>query len=156
MSPVELTYRKTAAASGASGMGLLIALYDTIAGSLRRAAEAERSNELEKRCQEVNHALMVVGYLEDRLTQGEGGTLSQQLAWFYASLRRKLVAAQAKRSAELLEEQMARVLEIRAQWQALEFRCEPSGPEILAPAPTSTYPGVSPAQMEQAQLSWSA
>jgi flagellin-specific chaperone FliS len=139
-------------------MSLMIALYDTIAGSLRRAAEAERSNNIEKRCQEVNHALMVIGFLEDRLAQGDHSILTQQLTWFYASLRLKLVAAQAKRSAELLEEQMTRVLEIRAQWQALDFpsESEPDGPEILAPVQAQRYAPPSVMQMEQMQSSWSA
>ena len=37
MNPTELAYRKTAV-EGASGFGLMIALYDTLAGNLRRAA----------------------------------------------------------------------------------------------------------------------
>jgi flagellar secretion chaperone FliS len=155
MNPVELTYRKTAAATGASGLGLLIGLYDTLAGSLHRAAEAERRNDLERRCREINHALMVLGFLEDRITRGEGGTLAQQLTAIYASIRRKVIQAQAERSAELLEQQMTLILRIREQWQALEFRCEPAGPEILAPVQTSPYASVLPTQLE-AQLSWSA
>jgi flagellin-specific chaperone FliS len=46
MSPTEMAYRKTAV-GGASGFGLLIALYDTLAGDLRRAADAERANDIE-------------------------------------------------------------------------------------------------------------
>ncbi|HZP04934.1 MAG TPA: flagellar protein FliS [Terracidiphilus sp.] len=156
MSPIELTYRKTAASTGASGLGLLIGLYDTLAGSLRRAAQAERENAIEKRCREVNHALMVIGYLEDALSQGDGGELAQQLASIYASLRCKVIEAQAKRSAELLEQQMNFVLKIREQWQALEFRCESGGPEILKPIQTSAYPGMPATQMDEMQLSWSA
>jgi flagellar secretion chaperone FliS len=156
MSPMELAYRKTVTA-GTSGLGLLIALYDTLAGDLRRAAEAERSNDIEKRCREVNHALRVIGFLEDQVRRGSGGELADQLTWIYRSLRRKLVEAQAKRSAELIERQMAKVLEIRAQWQSIEFSCEPSGPEeILPPVKTQTYPVPVAAPMQQRQLSWSA
>jgi flagellar biosynthetic protein FliS len=156
MNPVELIYRKTAAAASASGLGLLIALYDTLAGSLRRAAEAERNNDIEKRCREVNHAVMVIGFLEDWLSHGSAGELTQLLTSFYGSLRRKLIEAQAQRSAEILEEQMGRVLKIRAQFQALEFRCGAGGPEILAPAQSQKYAAPLPMQMEQVQLSWSA
>ncbi len=156
MSPIELTYRKTAAATGAGGLGLLIGLYDTLAGSLHRAAEAERNNDIEMRCREVNHALMVLGFLEDCISKGSGGTLAQQLASVYGSIRRKVIQAQAKRAAELLDQQMAMVLRIRQQWQALEFRCGPAGPEILAPVQTPTYGGSLPSQMEQMPLSWSA
>lgn len=156
MSPAELTYRKTAASTSASGLGLLIGLYDTLASSLRRAAQAERNNDIEKRCSEVNHALMVVGYLEDALFQGSGGELAQQLVSTYVSLRCGMIEAQAKRSAELLEQQMNIVLKIREQWQAFEFHCEPAGPEILKPIQTSSYPGLQTVQMDQMQLSWSA
>jgi len=156
MSPVELTYRKTAAASGATGLELLIALYDTLAGSLRRAAEAERRNRLEQRCREVNHALMVVGLLEDWLSRGSGGTLAQQLASFYRTLRRKLIEAQSRRSPQILEQQMERVLEIRSQLQAFDFQRAPSGPEILAPAPSQSYGALPPLQSEMEHLSWSA
>ncbi len=155
MSPMELAYRKLAA--GTSGFGLLIALYDTLAGDLRRAAEAQRCNNIEKRCREMNHALLVIGFLEDRLARGSGGALADQLTAFYRSLRRKLIEAQAKRSVELIEQQMALVLEIRGQWQAKEFKCELSSePEILAPAQTQRYPAPPPDQTAHAQLSWTA
>ena len=58
MSPTEMAYRKTAI-GGASGFGLLIALYDTLAGDLRRAAEAERSSNLESRTREVDRKSVV-------------------------------------------------------------------------------------------------
>jgi flagellar biosynthetic protein FliS len=119
MQSTELSYRK-AAAESATGIGLLIALYDTLAGNLRRAADAERCNDLEKRCLEVNHALMVVGYLEDCIQRASEGDLATQLVSLYSSLRRKLIEAQAKRSPEILEQQMERVLTIRECWQAME------------------------------------
>ena len=86
MSPTELAYRKTAL-GGASGFGLLIALYDTLAGDLRRAAEAERSNDLEERGRQVNHALLILAHLEEWIDRGPGGELAEQLRGFYRSLR---------------------------------------------------------------------
>ncbi len=121
MNVVEASYRKMAT-EGLSGLGLLIALYDTLAGDLRRAAEADRRNQIEKRCQEINHALLVLGHLEEWVERGSGGELSQQLTRFYGSLRRKMILAQAKRSAELLEEQMNEVLRLRAIWQKIQTR----------------------------------
>src|ERR1700722_14184419 len=103
MSPTEIAYRKTAL-RGASGFGLLVALYDTLAGDLRRAAEAGRRNDIEARCQQVNHALLVIAHLEDWIDQGPGGKLAQQLMAYNASLRGKMMGAQAKRSAEILEQ----------------------------------------------------
>lgn len=110
---------------------MLIALYDTLAGDLRRAADAERSNDMEKRCAEVNHAFLVIAYLEDAVGQASGGELAHKLVCLYASLRHKLIEAQAKRSPEILEQQMNLVLGIRERWQAME---------LTVPETQSTYP----------------
>ena len=133
MNRTDLAYRKTAV-EGASGFGLLIALYDTLAGNLRRAAAAQRANDIETRCQEAKHALTVVGYLESCLHRSEGGQLTHQLRAFYASLRRKLFDAQVKQSAETFEEEMAKVLKIRESWQQIDQRSAASEPEVMRAA----------------------
>ena len=126
----DLAYRKTAI-QGSSGFGLLIAIFDALADDLRRAAQAERNNDIEKRCREANHAVQVIGFLEDRLLHGDGGPLADQLRAFYSALRRKLFQAQLNRSPEQLEELMTGVLKIREAWQKADQRQVPSGPEIL-------------------------
>jgi len=150
-----MAYRKTGM-EGTSGLGLLIALYDTLAGDLRRAAAAERSNDIAKRCREVNHAVVVIGYLEHWLAQGAGGDLADQLNHLYASLRRKLIEAQAKRSPEILEEQMALVLEVREAWQTIEHKNIHATPEILPPVGSHRSSVASPMQAERRRFSWSA
>ena len=155
MSPTEMAYRKTAI-GGASGFGLLIALYDTLAGDLRRAAEAERSNNLENRAKEVNHALLVVGYLEDWVERGSGGELADHLITFYRTLRARMIEAQVQRCPEMLEWQMAEVLKIRGIWQ----RFEQSGSSAASQAPVWAqapgYPEASPAGYERSASNWSA
>jgi flagellar protein FliS len=155
MSPSELAYRKTAL-GGASGFGLLIALYDTLAGDLRRAANAERAGDIEKRCKEVNHALLVMAHLEDAINRGSGGELAQHLRAFYSSLRRKMIEAQARRSPEILEGEMARVLEIRAAWQKVEMRSATSTPHVPGWVQAPCYPGSSLPVGERNLSSWSA
>jgi flagellar protein FliS len=150
-----MAYRKTAI-GGASGFGLLIALYDTLAGDLRRAAEAERGNNLENRTREVNHALLVVGYLEDWVNRGSGGELADYLVKFYRSFRRKMIQAQVKRSPEMLEEQMAEVLKIREAWQRIEQRGSSAAPQAPVWAQAPGYPGASPAGYERSASNWSA
>jgi flagellar secretion chaperone FliS len=154
MNPMELAYRKTAV-EGTSGFGLLIALYDTLAGNLRRAAIAQRCNDIQKRCQEVNHALRVIGYLEDWIDREGGGELALKLVVFYATLRTKLIQAQAKGSADILEREMDVLLAIRGTWQDLEARAAfalelPPSSEMLK------YPGLVPSQEERTMSSWSA
>jgi flagellar biosynthetic protein FliS len=129
MNGADLAYRKTAV-EGASGFGLLIALYDTLAGNLRRAAAAQRANDIETRCREAKHALLVLAYLEHGLHRGSGGALTQVLSRFYSALRRKLIEAQVNQSAETFEQEMAEVLRIREHWQKIELRNVASEPEV--------------------------
>ncbi len=154
MNSTELAYRKTAV-EGASGFGLLIALYDTLAGDLLRGADAERRNDIEKRCHEINHATLVIGYLEDWVERSGGGELAQQLVAFYSSLRRKMIEAQAKRSADILEEQVALVLKIRETWSAME-RQESSPMEVPRGPQAPGYPGAEQAVHQGNACSWSA
>jgi flagellar biosynthetic protein FliS len=150
-----MAYRKTAI-GGASGFGLLIALYDTLAGDLRRAAAAEHSNDIEKRTTELNHALLVVAYLEEYVERGSGGKLADYLVAFYRTLRRKMIEAQVKRSAEILEEQMGQVLKVREIWQRFELGGSSSRQETQAWAPPSSYPNAPPVWYEQSASGWSA
>jgi len=154
MTGSEFFYRKTAAASSGGGLGLLIALYDTLAGDLRRMIEAERGNDLVRRCREANHALLVIGYLEECVTRGNSGDLADQLTAFYASLRRKLIVAQARRSPAIIEEQMAEILKIREAWQAMEMKTQPAAPEILRPTSAEKFAGDE--AEPPGRLSWSA
>jgi len=155
MTPIELAYRKTAV-EGASGIGLLIALYDTLAGDLRRAADAERSNDLEERTKEVNHALLVVAYLEEYAERGSGGKLADHLVAFYKSLRRKMIEAQVKRSAELLQEQMVQVLTVREVWQRFEPDGSSFSPEAKEWDRSAVYPNAPPVRHEHSASGWSA
>jgi flagellar biosynthetic protein FliS len=150
MLPAELAYRKTAAES-ASGLTLLLSLYDTLAGDIRRAAAAERCKDIAARCCEVNHAFMVIAFLEDRMSRGNGGDLAQQLVGFYSGLRRQLIRAQSKRSPEMLEVLMNSVLEIRKAWQQVESRPTPGAEAMPASAPTRSI-----AETERASSSWLA
>jgi len=155
MNPTELAYRRTAV-EGASGFGLLIALYDTLAGNLRRAAEAQRKRDIQKRCDEVNHALLVIGYLEDWIDREGGGELAQKLIVFYSLMRKKMIEAQAKESPDLLEEQMNLVLQISGTWQDLENRATRALQEPPKPG-VQSYPGASPSDEEGHHISsWSA
>ncbi len=155
MSPTEMAYRKSAV-GGASGFGLLVALYDTLAGDLRRGAEAERRNDLETRTKELSHALLVIAHLENWVIRGSGGELADQLVVFYRTLRSKMLEAQAKRSAGILEEQMNLVLKLREAWQGLELRGASAAPDFRGWVKPAAYPGAAPAQPRQSASHWSA
>jgi flagellar protein FliS len=119
MTPTSLAYRQSAVQAGAE-LDLLIAMYDTLALNLRRAAEAERNNDLEARGRELNHAFLLISHLEEWLNRGSGGELADMLRAFYAGVKRKALEAQVKRSAAMLDELMRQVLEMRGTWQDRE------------------------------------
>jgi flagellar protein FliS len=150
----ELSYRRTAA-EGATGVGLTIALYDTLAGDLRRAAIAERAGDIHRRTREMNHALTVLGFLESWVDPVNGQELAKGLTIFYSYLRVKMMEGQVKRSPEIIEEQVGLVLQVRGAWQQLELEAQPkeqasdSLPAVL-PFPVSVLSD------ERVRASWSA
>ncbi len=115
----ETTYRDCSV-GGASHIGLMIVLFDRLVGDLRSAAEAVRRNDIESRCRELNHALLIVGQLESWVDRENGGETARQLATFYSYLRTRLLEASARQSAELFEAQMQTIAHIRSRWQLLE------------------------------------
>lgn len=116
---LEATYRDCSL-GGASPIGLMIALFDRLIADLRRAAEAVRRNDIEGRCRELNHALLIMGQLESWIDRKNGGEPARQLTTFYSYLRARLLEASAKQSAELFEAQMQTIVHIRSKWQLQE------------------------------------
>lgn len=115
----ERTYRDCSVA-GATPIGLLIALFDRLAGDLRRAASAIREGNIEARCSEINHALVIVGQLESWVDLQNGGASANQLSVFYAQLRSAMLEASMQQSAVLLERSVDSILNIRSRWQELD------------------------------------
>jgi flagellar secretion chaperone FliS len=135
LSQTELSYRKSAI-EGASTIGLMIALFDTLVGDLRRAASALRNNDIETRCRELNHATLVLGQLNEWIDPENGGESARTLSRFYAYLRAKMMEAAATQSATLLETQIDMILHVRSAWQKLD----------TGPMETPAVPAENPAQ----------
>ena len=119
LSETELSYRRSAI-EGASMIGLMIALFDTLVGDLRRAASALRKNDIETRCRELNHATLVLGQLNEWIDPENGGESARTLSTFYAYLRAKMMEAAGTKSAKLLETQIDMILHVRSAWQQLD------------------------------------
>jgi flagellar secretion chaperone FliS len=135
LSETELSYRRSAI-EGASTIGLMIALFDTMVGDLRRAAFALRKDDIESRCRELNHATVVLGQLNEWVDLENGGESAQTLSRFYAYLRAKMMEAAVTKSAKLLETQIDMILHVRSAWLKLD----------VGPMETSAKPAESPAQ----------
>jgi flagellar protein FliS len=154
----ELSYRRSAIA-GASPIGLMIALLDTLAGDLRRAGNALRENDIETRCRELNHAALVLGQLESWLDLKNGGDSAETLSRFYAYLRAKMMEASVSKSAAVLDKQIEMILHVRSAWQQLDTSPLPTA-EKQAGAPAeiahSLYSPVAGDMSERVSFSQSA
>ena len=154
----ELSYRKSAI-EGASTIGLMIVLFDTLAGDLRRAAVALHNNDIQTRCNELNHATLVLGQLESWVDLKNGGESAQTLSRFYAYLRAKMMEAAGSKSAALLETQIEMILHVRSAWQqldapisqVLETRVQASNEKTIA-----RYPAALDAEPSEVRFSRSA
>jgi flagellar protein FliS len=150
----DLSYRK-AAIEGASPIGLVIALYDTLAGNLRRAASAVRNNDIEARCKELNHAALVLGQLESWIDFENGGDLAKSLFTFYAYLRARMLEGSIKQSSAMFEEQMDLVLQVRSSWQIRDASAPPESESPRQISKTGLSPDLSPV-VERMAFSMSA
>jgi flagellar biosynthetic protein FliS len=130
-SEMELNYRRSAI-EGASPIGLVIALYDTLWGDLRRAAEAMNNNDIETRCSELNHGFLVLGQLESWVAPENGGDLAASLTQFYRYLRAKMMEASIKQSPKTLEELMELILHVRSAWQQRDTAIVPVVAEYMS------------------------
>jgi flagellar protein FliS len=142
LSETELSYRRSAI-EGASRIGLMIALFDTLAGDLRRAASALRKNDIETRCRELNHAALVLGQLESWIDLKNGGESGQTLSRYYAYLRAKMMEAAVHKSPKVLEAQIDMILHVRSAWQQLDNAPQAVGKPAETPAQPMSTPGIS-------------
>lgn len=114
-----LSYRE-AAAAGANPVRLVILLYEQAMEDLRRAVSAQKKGDIEGRSREINHAIQVVGHLQATLDKEQGGKVAEILDRFYEQVRCGLVEAQCKQSVNLMEQQIAHLLEVHDAWCNVE------------------------------------
>ena len=112
----ELAYRQSSV-SGASTIGMVIALYDRLSRDFRNAAAALRANDIEKRCSALNHATVILAHLDNWIDRENGGDLASNLTSFYSYLRSKMLEASIQQSASLLEAQIQLISQVRSAWQ---------------------------------------
>lgn len=151
MSPkaAENTYLQSSVQS-ASPVRLTIMLYDRLVTDIRNASAAVQEDNIEKCCEHLNHAALVLGHLEGNLDHENGGDTAKSLAAFYSVLRAKLLEAQVKKSPEIFEEQIGLIVQVRQTWQKVEDDSRPA-------ATPAANPGMFQAADDEAQSSgWSA
>jgi flagellar protein FliS len=126
-------YRETDV-RGATAVRLVVLLYEQMIQDLRQAAQAIEQNDIELRTNHINHAILVIAYLQSGLDFATGGKVAQDLNDFYDLLRQNLVQVQFLPLQAGICQQITDLLEVREAWTEVE-RAEQS---LVAGAVTTT------------------
>lgn len=112
---MEASYQQQAL-TGATGMELILALYDGTIRFLYRAAHSIEENDVSGRRIAVGRALDILMYLQARLRPDVGGSVAQSLSDFYAAMFTMTLEASHYESTEQLHEVIACIRNVRDAW----------------------------------------
>jgi flagellar secretion chaperone FliS len=115
-------------AFGATAVGQVIALYDSILNDFRRAIAAVGSGEIERRVRASNHALVVIGELQSVLDFDRGGEAARHLNSLYNVARALITEASITNSHEKFLELISMFARVRAAWSHVERSVTASEP----------------------------
>jgi len=101
---------------GARPVQLVVMLYEQMVEDLRRAVKAIEEKRIDARTNAINHAILILGHLQNKLNHEAGGEVARSLERFYNLLRQKLVEAQFTGVKEILNQQLSLLLELRDAW----------------------------------------
>jgi flagellar protein FliS len=148
MSKTEMSYKRSAI-EGASSIGLMVVLFDTLAGDFRRAVAALNKSDIEARCIALNHATLVVGQLDSWVDLDKGGESARNLAGFYAYLRAKMMEAAVSQSGKPLEAPIEMILRVRTAWHQLDVAPQQGTEKTITNPVTASTAGVSGKRQER-------
>lgn len=118
---------------GATPIELVVVLYDSAIEDMRRALAAMQQNDIETRCRQMAHALIVLQQLQGTLDFERGGDAARQFEQFYSLVRAKLLEAQIRNSPETLREQLRYFSEVRDCWVEAKRIMQPARNAGAAP-----------------------
>jgi flagellin-specific chaperone FliS len=108
---------RISAIEGATHLDVLLACYDALAEDIRLAGEASAAGDIAARCGYSQHALLVLGHLQDWIPLLEDASLQESLACFYQYLRQEILRLQSPALRSEYAPLAMRVCETRAVWQ---------------------------------------
>ncbi len=155
-----LSYQR-ASARGATPIGQIVSLYDTILRDFLRAIAAIHAGDVETRVFELNHALLVIAHLQNVLNFERGGEAAKKFEQFYGVTRGMIVEANIQATPKPIEELIDLYGGLRQAWYQVEQQSRVEQP----PAPATDQGGnaaatdaVRPAtdDVDTPQLQWSA
>ena len=119
MTNVPKAYRE-ADVRGATAVHLVVLLYEQIIRDLSQAAQAIEQNDIQLRTRCINHAILVVGYLQSPLDFGKGGRVAKDLDQFYNALRQNLMQVQFFPSKTGMNQLITDAIAVREAWIEVE------------------------------------
>ena len=134
----ETLYRQIAG-EGASYIGVLLVVYDTLAGDLRRAGDAAERGDIAARCDATNHALLLLGHLESWAASLTETELRESLIRFYTFLRVRAITLQAAGGSIGFADLAQLVEETRAVWQHKEASVAGPSAQLDRQSPTLLF-----------------
>jgi flagellar protein FliS len=100
---------------GATPIDLVVMLYDRAIEDMRHALQAMKAGDIEARTIQVQHALIVLQQLQGTL-DFERGSSARQFEQFYNVVRAKLLESQLRASADIMQQQIRFMSEVRDCW----------------------------------------
>ncbi len=135
--PPALAYRR-AATQQASVVGLVIALYDTLAEDLRKAAAAMDRKHFDDRSRYLKHGFSVLTQMDALIDAERGGRTAVNLRHFYGFLREEMLRAQFTQDTAVLLRLCSHLLEVREAWQEVDTRTAVASASVLENAEVSS------------------
>jgi flagellar protein FliS len=111
----EMSYQQQALA-GATGVELIVALYDGLIRFLYRAMQSVEENDVHGRRIAVKKAVDILMYLQARLRPDVGGSVATSLADFYSTMFTLTLEASHLESKEQFQEVISCVRNVREAW----------------------------------------
>ena len=115
---VQSAYQQSSA-RGATPLGQVVALYDTILRDFYRAQSAIEGNDHEARTFELNHAIIVLGELQNVLDFERGGEAARRLKSFYEVARTMILEVCVAPSEQGLKLLIEIFLPVRQAWHQI-------------------------------------
>jgi flagellar secretion chaperone FliS len=106
--------------TGDNPVHLIVLLYDQLLRDLRSALNAFDKQDIPARCNELDHALLVLAQLQGTLNHESGGDVAQTLDRFYCLVRAELLRATVEGSPEPIQKQWQNILGVREAWLEVE------------------------------------
>ncbi|MGO9271388.1 MAG: flagellar export chaperone FliS [Terriglobia bacterium] len=152
------------AGQGASLVNLVLQSYDQILNALYAAIRAIEAHRIEQKTKDLNHALLLVGHLQNALDFKAGPQVARNLERFYNLARTRIIQASAHNSCPILRQVAQDFLSIRGAWEQVEksvasaeqaHSATPAQPSPRSATRPSPY-GSTPAGHPHDPIDWSA